>query len=104
MDLAAVGFVATGGESQQRRLARFVRSVRARLDALAASSAVSPSDPSPARSVHRPPARLAPPVIVRRIALAPLRSAAPNRWHHEQKWVDRAPMTIRFTRRPQRGQ
>ena len=32
-----------------------------------------------------------------------LRSAGESRWHHEQKWVDRAPMTIRRTGRPQRG-
>ena len=136
MDLAAVGLVATGGEAQERRLARavradeadpvaqgdrgvdrvedherpdlardprqaedahrtgsrgsagadaraaarrvaaarFVRSVRARDDARAASCGVSPTVPSPARSVQRPPDRRGPPVIVRRIAAAPLRS------------------------------
>jgi hypothetical protein len=35
---------------------------------------------------------------------APFRSAAGNRWHHEQKWVDLAPITIRRMGRPQRGQ
>ena len=54
--------------------ARFVRSVRARAAARAASSAVSPTVPSPASSVQRRPARRGPPVIVRRIAAAPLRS------------------------------
>ena len=48
------------------------------------------SPPRPARSSGRP-ARRGPPVIVRRIAAAPFRSAAPSRWHHEQKCVDRAP-------------
>ena len=28
---------------------------------------------------------------------------ARSRWHHEQKWVDRAPTTIRLIGRPQRG-
>ena len=83
--------------------ARFVRSVRARLDARAASSGVSPSDPSPAsRSSARPTG------AVRRSSSAgswrhlsgPQRR---RRWHHEQKCVDRAPMTIRLTGRPQRG-
>ncbi len=30
-----------------------------------------------------------------RIFLAPARSLTGNRWHHEQKWVARAPITIR---------
>jgi hypothetical protein len=31
------------------------------------------------------------------------RSAKGRRWHHEQKCVDRAPITIRRVGRPQRG-
>ena len=55
------------------------------------------------RSDQRGPVRRTPPVIPRRIALAPARSPAGSRWHHEQKWVLRAPMTMRLTGRPQRG-
>ena len=96
---------ATDARAAARRVAaaRLVRSDRACAEARAASSAVRPSVPSPASSVQRRPCRRGPPVIVRRIVDAPLRSAAPSRWHHEQKWVERAPMTMRLTGRPQRG-
>ena len=83
--------------------ARFVRSVRERAVARAASSGVTPRLPSPGSSVQRRPRRRAPPVIVRRIVRAPARSVAGRRWHHEQKWVLRAPTTIRRSGRPQRG-
>ena len=74
---ASRGSAGAEARAAARRVAaaRFVRSVRARDDARAASCGVSPTVPSPARSVQRPPDRRGPPVIVRRIAAAPLRSA-----------------------------
>ena len=75
----------------------------------------------PACAAARPPrrasARASPPRPARSSAAGPtrpaghrpqdrrgtLRSAAGSRWHHEQKWVERAPMTIRLIGRPQRG-
>ena len=104
---AAVESVAAAeARAAARRVAaaRFVRSVRARVAAAAASSRVNPTVPSPASCVQRPPVRRGPPVMPRRIEAAPFRSAAPSRWHHEQKCVDRAPMTMRLIGRPQRGQ
>ena len=61
-----------------------------------------PSPPPRARSSRRP-ARRRSPVVPRRMAAPAFRSAGESRWHHEQKWVARAPMTIRRTGRPQRG-
>ncbi len=77
--------IAAALRAAARRLAaaRFVRSVVAR----AAVPGVVP-----------------PPVAAPEDALGPpARSAAGSRWHHEQKWVARAPMTIRRIGRPQRG-
>ena len=76
--------------------ARFVRSVRVRRVACSASFDVSPRTPSPPISTQRRPARRRPPVMPRRIARPAFRSAAPRRWHHEQRCVERAPMTIRL--------
>ncbi len=86
--------------------ADFVRNARSR--ATAASSAVLPSDPSPASSTHRRPrrpdaARPGRGVIVASSLAAAGRSAAGSRWQNEQKCVARMPITIRRIGRPQRG-
>ena len=97
---------ATDALAAARRVAaaRFVRSVRASLAARSASPGVSPTVPSPASSVQRPPVRRRPPVMRREDrAQRPFRSAAGRRWHHEQKCVARPPTTTRRTGRPQRG-
>jgi len=80
-----------------------VRSVRAaRRRPAASASRAGPTLPSPpGSSDQRRPGRSGRD-IVRRIGRAPARSAAGRRWHHEQKWVDRAPMTTRRIGRPQR--
>jgi hypothetical protein len=66
---------------------------------------IAPS--APPISVHLGPVRMAGAApgfgsMPRRIAAAPGLSPAGRRWHHEQKCVERAPMTIRRTVCPQR--
>ena len=85
-----------------RRPVSFARSVpgSTREPPRRASARASPR--RPARSSARPTAAVHPSSSAgspRHPSGRPRRS----RWHHEQKCVDRAPMTIRLTGRPQRG-
>ena len=84
--------------------ARFVRSVRARVAAARGLVRRQPERPLP-RQLGPAAAR---PAAGRRSSSAgspprPCGRPRRSRWHHEQKWVDRAPTTIRLIGRPQRG-
>ena len=79
------------------------RSVRGAGRGASASARVRPSSPPrPARSSAVRAARRRQSACAGSV-LAPARSSAGSRWHHEQKCVDRAPITIRLIGRPQRG-